>query len=442
MARPYTKLQPVQWLADRLASRFPSLAVECDFASRRYRRLEAEVPAYELPDPLILPDGNRVASAEVWHRVRRRQLLEAFSSCVYGRSPNPASGTQFRVREANPAALDGKAVRKQVTVALAGTLDGPTMDLLVYLPRLATPCPVPVLLGLNFFGNHTVHRDPAIDPPHGWIPDNRITKGRPAAYLRGLQSDSWPIEELLARGYGIATTYCGDIVPDRPDGLTLGACGWHADQRLWPHSEDSWGAIAGWAWGLSRALDYLETDPDVDRSQVAATGHSRLGKAALWAAAQDERFAMVFANNTGCGGAAIFRRRFGETIAMINNSFPHWFCRNFRRFDDRENELPVDQHQLLALIAPRPVYLACATRDIPADPYGEFVAARNADPVYRFLGTTGFPGTNFPVPNVPITGTLGYNLRRGDHQIGLADWFSFIDFAEQHFSAKNRRERP
>lgn len=388
---------------------------------------------YRLPDALFTHDGRSVTDAETWRSVRRPEIIELFRSQVYGRMPGRPDGLSFTVFDEDRAALSGKAVRKQVRVNFTGEPDGPGMDLLLYLPANA-PGPVPVFLILNFRGNHAIHADPAIRITPSWMKDSvGVVDNRSTDAARGTRYYRFPVEKILTRGYGLATIYYGDIDPDYDDGFKNGVHGAFDGGTRTP---ESWGSISAWAWGMSRALDYLETDPEVDGKRVMTAGHSRLGKTALWAAAEDQRFAGAFASGSGCMGGAIGRRMLGENIADINRRFGYWFCENFHRYDFREHSLPVDQHELLALIAPRPVYLASAELDLWSDPIGEFQAARAAAPVFELLGAA-VPGRAFPFkypPNLhePQMGaTLGFHIRGGEHDILEYDWERFMDFADR-----------
>jgi hypothetical protein len=401
---------------------------------------EAKVPAYTLPDPLAMADGSRVTDAETWTSKRRSELLNIFEEHVYGRSPSPLP-VSAKVVETDPQALGGLATRKQVVLTVGEGQNTVAWDLLMYLPNAAKK-PVPVFLGLNFHGNHTVHSDPAIRLPKGWVRDEATTGAKDHVAQeggRGSSSRRWPLEAILKRGYGVVTLYCGDIDPDFDDGFQNGVHGLFPEDQKSPRDAHRWGTVGAWAWGLSRVMDYLVTDQDVDSKRVAVLGHSRLGKAALWAGAQDARFAIVISNDSGCAGAALSRRAFGETVERINNSFPHWFCTNFRQYNKREAELPVDQHELIALVAPRPVYIASASEDLWADPRGEFLAAKGAEPVYRLFNKPGLPAQDFPKPDESFAGTIGYHLRPGKHDILEYDWQRYLDFADRQYGADAAR---
>jgi hypothetical protein len=391
---------------------------------------EARVPKYTLPDPLGMANGERVRDARTWYETRRPEILDLYRTEVFGRSPAKPARLDFEVTSIDKGALGGKAVRKLVTVWLAGKT-GPKMDLLIYLPAGAKE-PSPVFLGLGFDGNQSVSADPGIPLAEEWTynPATKLAmKKRAAESSRGSAAEAWQVEKILAHGYGLATAYYGDIEPDFPGGIRYGIRPLFFRPGQTQPAPDEWGAIAAWAWGLSRAMDYLETDPQVDSQRVAVIGHSRLGKTALWAGAQDTRFSIVISNDSGEGGAAIARRDFGERVADLNRQFPHWFCGNFKKYDGREEQMPVDAHMLLALIAPRPLYVASAEDDLWADPRGEFLAVVNASPVYALLGKQGIGTDRMPAIHQPIMHTVAYHIRAGKHGITGYDWEQYLKFA-------------
>ena len=377
----------------------------CDFRvthefgdHRDFQYDEAKVPQYELPDALTLNNGKAVKDVKTWERKRRPELLKMFADEMFGNAPvgRPAD-MHFKLLESGDA-FDGRAVCKQVRVWFdAAETQG--LTLLLYVPKSAAP--VPVFLGAHFADDLT------------------------------LKAYRWPFEYAIDHGYAVATYCYNDVDPDYDDGFRNGVIGYYGTDK---RDGASWGNIAAWAWGLSRALDYLETDPDVAADKVAVLGHSRLGKTALWAGATDPRFALVISNASGCGGAAISRRHYGETIRRIAAHFPYWWCSNLFKYGDNEQNLPFDQHELLALIAPRPLYIESCSEDLWADPYGEYLSLVEASKVYALYGLEGFTSREMPAVEHPeVHGRLGHHIHSGKHDITLYDWQQYVAFAEKFF---------
>lgn len=395
---------------------------------------EQKVPAYTLPDPLVLMNGEAVTNERVWKEQRRAELLTLFENHVYGAVPAGSVDTKFTTTATYKDALDGKATLKEVTVTYSNQQGEQNMYLLLFIPN-NTQHPAPAFIGYNFYGNQTIHDDPRITINKNWARNNQgfgVIDNRATEASRGVRKHRWPIENIIDRGYSLVSIYYGDIDPDFHDGFKNGIHPLFYKEHQQKPADHEWGSIAAWSWGLSRAMDYFEDDPLINEKKVAVIGHSRLGKTSLWTGAQDERFAIVISNESGCGGAALSRRRFGETVAAINRNFPHWFCSNFKQYNNNEDALPVDQHMLISLIAPRPVYVASAEKDLHADPHGEFLAAKYANPVYKLLKTEGLPADKMPALNNPVVGSIGYHVRSGKHNINDYDWGQYLNFADRH----------
>jgi hypothetical protein len=390
---------------------------------------ESKVAPYTLPDPLITANGKPVRTADEWTNVRRPEPFALFEREIYGKVPPPPSGEWFETRSVDRGAIGGRATRKEVRVHFEKGHDEPYMDVLLYVPNARTK-PAPVILSLTY-GNHTITRDTAVSVSSHFLRDHPLPDSAHGQVRRGEWADRWPIETIVSRGYALATVYVGDLDPDAKDAIAHGIRPYYFKPGQTEPAVDEWGALASWGWGLSRAIDYLEHDGDVDARRVALMGHSRTGKAALWATARDPRVALVIANESGTGGAKLSRRNFGETVAEINRGFPYWFARNFRKYDGREHELPVDQHELIALIAPRPVYVAVAADDLWGDPRGSFLAAKAAEPVYALLGAPSKLPAEMPGVNQPtLDGSIGFHLRPGTHDVTDYDWEQFLAFAD------------
>ncbi|MFN3653594.1 MAG: prolyl oligopeptidase family serine peptidase [Armatimonadota bacterium] len=392
------------WQAD------PKLLAELAQKGTAWIFRESDVPKYTLPDPLAVVPGTPVRSRVEWERVARPATLALFRDLVYGRSPEEQPRVRFREVRTDPAVMGGRATLRQVEITAEIGEASFTFPASVLVPNRRSG-PAPAFLLIN-------NRPEASADP-----------------TRRERTGFWPAEEILARGYAAAVFRTNDVDPDR-DGAAAREGG---VRGVWPAGSgvpgrNAWGTLAAWAWGASRVLDYLQQLPEVDSRRVAVVGHSRGGKTALWAGAQDRRFALVVSNDSGCGGAALSRRRFGETVERINTGFPYWFAPAFRQFNGREDELPVDQHQLLALMAPRPVYVASADADFWADQRGEFLSLAHAAPVYALYGQPALGANQMPPLDTPVRrGRMGYHIRRGGHDLTAYDWERFMDFADSQW---------
>ncbi len=364
---------------------------------------EEKVPAYTLPDPLTTLDGKKVENSEEWNKVRRPEILGLFRENVFGVVPDTKYEMSFSTINEDRNAINGAATLKQIDIKIESGGKSLIIHLTLFTPN-GKKKKSPVFLLID-------NRGPANTDP-----------------LRKVKSEFWPVEEAIARGYGMAVFYNADVDPDKHDEFKNGI---HAVLDKGPRPDNAWGTIAAWAWGASRCMDYLVTDKDVDGSRVAVVGHSRGGKTALWAGAEDTRFAIVVSNESGCAGAALARRRYGETVARINTSFPHWFNANFKKFNNNEDALPLDMHMLLALIAPRALYVDCASEDLWGDPAGSYISLYKSVPVFNILGAkSDLPEVMPPLNKQVMSGKVAYHVRDGVHNMLLKDWNFFMDFAD------------
>jgi hypothetical protein len=389
---------------------------------------ESKVPSYTLPDPLVFNDGSTVVNKEDWAE-RRQEIFTLFENNVYGISPEWGGNIEVSEVSRDNNAIDGLATRQEISLVLKNGDREMEMILLLYLPHSAKPSPV--FIGCNFNGNHTISDEPDIMITSSWVFNNYGLSGNKATEMsRGKRISQWPIKEIISRGYGVATIYYGDIDPDYDDGFKNGVHGLYDQQR----DSSSWGSISAWAWGLSRAMDYFETIPAIDANKVIVMGHSRLGATALWAGASDKRFAIVISNNAGGVLPEWKRKRFDESDEDHSlDGVAYWYCERYSHFAGRACELPVDAHELVALIAPRPVYMGTAEDDLYTFPKDVLISCIAGSPVYELLGMEGFPAKEMPEVNHPVIGPIGFHLRPGKHDVKLYDWQCYMDFADFHF---------
>ena len=371
---------------------------------------EAKVPSYTLPDPLVSLDGKRIATKKQWETSRRPEILRLFADNVYGQIPKTYSAIKFTLTNENKTAMGGKAHLKEVQIEVTCQQKSIKINLIVFIPNQVQG-PAPAFVLINHRGKDNT------DP------------------TRTVKSDFWPAELLIDEGFAIAAFHVSDVAADNKATFQNGVL-----QQLYPEQLDmdnGMRALGAWGWGASRVMDYLQQDTQIDKNKVAVIGHSRGGKAALWCGAQDQRFAVVVSSCSGNGGSSLSRRHYGETVKMTTTSFPHWFPPRFGQYSDREDSLPVDQHELLALMAPRAVYVGTASEDKWADPLGSFLALKNAESVYALYGIGPLPANVQPAVNVPVFNTaLGYHLREGAHNLTRYDWQQYLTFARNHFNAK------
>ncbi len=390
----------------------------------------AQLPVQaELPDPLVLFNGTRVTTAQQWKEQRRPELKALFEHYMYGAAP-AAPKIEAVVLRTDAKFMDGRATLKEVQINF-GPQTTPKLHLLLIVPN-GRQQKAPVFLGMNFCGNHTVTADPHVLLPAVWMPAycTGVVDNKPTEAARGSQKEVWNADLIISRGYALATFFSGDIDPDRPD-FTDGVHPHFLKAGQTQPGPHEWGTIAAWAWGYSRAIDYLVTDPDLDAKRIAAVGHSRNGKTTLLAAAFDERIALAIPHQAGCGGTAPSRHKVGEQVKQINDRFPHWFSDSFTAFNDQVERLPFDQHCLVAMCAPRPVLLSNAIEDTWADPDGQFRVLQAAEPVYKLLGAPGTEPGYTPAPGKLMNARLGYFLRLGKHSMNREDWQAFLDYADK-----------
>ncbi|MDQ3534883.1 MAG: acetylxylan esterase [Bacteroidota bacterium] len=384
---------------------FPVLLILC-LKAQAQNYDEAKVNAYSLPDILRMADGAVIKEKSSWEKKRRPEILELFENHVYGQMPNTFDSINFSLTNKQSNAMKGKATLKEVTITTWRNNKSADIQLILFIPNNLNK-PAPAFLLIN--NRDKENTDPA----------------------RNIKSEFWPAEIIIESGYASAAFHVDDAAPDNKENYQNGVL------QLFPEhlkADNGMKAIGAWAWAAGRIMDYFLTDQDIDAEKVALVGHSRGGKAALWGGAQDERFSIIISNCSGNTGAALSRRNFGETVKVINDQFPHWFTDNYKQYNDNENALPVDQHMLIALLAPRPVYVTSATEDLWADPRGSYLSLLHGQKSYALYNKLTALPQEPPAMDTPIIeSTLGYHNRKGGHDMTNYDWKNFILFANYHF---------
>jgi hypothetical protein len=393
---------------------------------------EALVGTYTLPDLLTMQNGKKVKTANDWIKKRRPEIVKLLEEYEYGKAPGVPKDMTFNVFDKGTPVFDGKAIRKQVTVYFTKDTSNFKMDILIYLPANATK-PVPLFLNLSFSANSALAADPGIKPSLIW---GRDGKRVPAA--QGMNFGKLDLNQFFSEGIGVATIYYGDIEPDFAAGYKYGIRSFYQRPDTTYPGPDKWGAISAWAWGLSRAMDYIETDPKINAKQVTLFGVSRLGKTVLWAGAHDQRFGMVIASCGGEGGAALSRRNYGENINHMTapSRYFYQFAGNWRNYKDDFSKSPVDAHMIVSLMAPRPLLLQTGNTDYWSDPKGEFLSAVASEPVWTLLGKKGLGTDVWPAAGQPILNDLGYYMHDGGHGAMPTDYPTFIKFMKMHYFGK------
>jgi hypothetical protein len=387
----------------------PETVTKSTRSQKGFNYYEDSIPAYNVPELMISTSGKKIITKNDWMKLRRPELLEIFRENVFGRVPDTKYSESFKVVNTDKNAMGGTATLKQVEITIASEGKSLVIHLTIFVPNNAGK-PSPAFLLIDNRG-----------------PDNTDP-------TRKNKSPFWPAEEVIARGYAITVFNNSDLDPDNFDDFKNGI---HGLLDRGERKPDAWGALAAWAWGASRCMDYFEKDKDIDSRKVAVVGHSRGGKTALWTGAEDQRFSMVIANESGAGGASLARRRYGETIARINSAFPHWFCRNYNNFAGREDKMPFDMHMLLALTAPRALYIDAASDDLWGDPRGCYLSLVLSAPAFHLFDKYSVVPELMPQLNHPVTGGhLGFHIRPGIHNMTVYDWSRFMDFADSVWKKK------